>query len=67
MLLIVLYFTVKVQDKMDNIINILAVTFLPLVILLVAHFLNRSSRPVSSKRIAQYKIEIPGVGYEFTI
>jgi len=52
---------------MDQIVSTIAAFSLPLAILLLAHFLSRSSRPVISKRIAQYQIEIPGVGYEFTI
>lgn len=47
-----------------NIVNILAVSFLPLAILLMAHFLNRSNKSVPSRKITQYQIQIEGAGYE---
>lgn len=53
---------------MDTIIvNILATFFLPTSFLLVAHFLNKSNRPVVSRKITQYQIEIPGVGHEINL
>ena len=53
---------------MDTIIvNILATFFLPASLLLAAHFLNKSNRPMIPRRIKQYQIEIPGVGHEINL
>ena len=51
----------------ENIINILTVSILPLAFLLVAHCLNRHNNPATSKRIHQYRIQIEGAGYEIDL
>ena len=50
-----------------NIVDILATSFLPLAILLLAYWLNFRNKSAPSRRILQYKIQIEGTGYEFTI
>jgi len=52
---------------MDQIVNILAVTFLPLAFLLMAHFLNRHQKSVPSRKITQYWVKIPRTGYAVEI
>lgn len=49
-----------------NIVDILATSFLPLAILLVAYCLN-FKKSVPSKRIQQYRVHIEGAGYEISI
>lgn len=50
---------------MREIVNILAVSAIPLFFLFTAYFLNRkNTRIFRPRRLTQYFVRIPGTGYE---